>query len=555
MPARDTPDPGALEGVIAWHRLSSHAPGRFAPGPGGLDWVTQPDPFRHYTGAFRIPLDLADTDHPLANPTLDEACGFPNAPDTLSPLKCLGRLLQDSLGLSAWKEFNGSRWALRMNPSSGNLHPVELHLMGGPLPGVCEQAWVAHYDPLEHALELRAVLPDRLWNRLSADLPSGSLLLGLTVIPWREAWKYGERAFRYVHHDTGHALGALAFAAAPLGLELRVQESLGAEAFRVLFGLENPEAPFAEIPAALVVVCPAGSPPVRLPESVAAEWRDLEWQGQPNPLGALPRNWPGIPRMVEWTAARDVSAPVETVDVPESIDNIPPSTMPVRHLIHRRRSAQAMDGQTGMTRDSFRRLLLRTLPAHDHLPLSLLPGPARVSLLLFVHRVEGIEPGLLMLVRRPEHETALRTACDPGLAWSRETAAGEDLPLFRLASGNWQQRSADVSCGQDIAGDGALSLGMLAEFRPALASRGPSLYPRLYWECGLLGQILYLEAEAAGLSGTGIGCFFDEEVHRCIGLTGDTFRSLYHFTIGGALVDTRLQTIAPYPHPRLRSPG
>ncbi|TVR64991.1 MAG: hypothetical protein EA420_04215 [Candidatus Competibacteraceae bacterium] len=30
-----------------------------------------------------------------------------------------------SLGLSAWKQHRGSRWALRCNPSSGNLHPTE----------------------------------------------------------------------------------------------------------------------------------------------------------------------------------------------------------------------------------------------------------------------------------------------------------------------------------------------------------------------------------------------------------------------------------------------
>lgn len=36
------------------------------------------------------------------------------------------------------------------------------------------------------------------------------------------------------------------------------------------------------------------------------------------------------------------------------------------------------------------------------------------------------------------------------------------------------------------------------------------MYPRLFWETGVLGQVLYLEAHAAGLSATGIGCFFDD---------------------------------------------
>ncbi|XP_074312593.1 uncharacterized protein LOC141648048 [Silene latifolia] len=36
------------------------------------------------------------------------------------------------------------------------------------------------------------------------------------------------------------------------------------------------------------------------------------------------------------------------------------------------------------------------------------------------------------------------------------------------------------------------------------------MYPRLFWETGVLGQVLYLEAHAVGNSATGIGCFFDD---------------------------------------------
>ena len=73
------------------------------------------------------------------------------------------------------------------------------------LPGVggCD-AGVYHYDPLHHALERRASLP----GPLCAGLAGPGFLVGLTSIFWREAWKYGERAFRYCQHDVGHALGA-----------------------------------------------------------------------------------------------------------------------------------------------------------------------------------------------------------------------------------------------------------------------------------------------------------------------------------------------------------
>ncbi len=74
---------------------------------------------------------------------------------------------------------------------------------------------------------------------------------------------------------------------------------------------------------------------------------------------------------------------------------------------------------------------------------------------------------------------------------------------------------------------------MIAEFDAALAEGGPAAYRRLFWEAGAVGQALYLEAEAAGLRGTGIGCFFDDGVHQLLGITGHALQSLYHFTVGG----------------------
>jgi hypothetical protein len=59
---------------------------------------------------------------------------------------------------------------------------------------------------------------------------------------------------------------------------------------------------------------------------------------------------------------------------------------------------------------------------------------------------------------------------------------------------------------------------------------------------------LYLEAEAAGIRGTGIGCFFDDAMHEMLGIHGRSWQSLYHFTIGGPVEDARLRTIPPYAH-------
>jgi hypothetical protein len=87
---------------------------------------------------------------------------------------------------------------------------------------------------------------------------------------------------------------------------------------------------------------------------------------------------------------------------------------------------------------------------------------------------------------------------------------------------------------------------MLAEFTAPLEHYGPWFYPRLYWEAGVIGQLLYLEAEAAGLRATGIGCYFDDPMHEVLGLAGSAFQDLYHFTVGGPIDDERLTTLPAY---------
>ncbi len=111
-----------------------------------------------------------------------------------------------------------------------------------------------------------------------------------------------------------------------------------------------------------------------------------------------------------------------------------------------------------------------------------------------------------------------------------------------------------MSCYQDIAGDGAFSVGMLAKFRDPV-TESPFPYRRLFWETGMVGQVLYLEAEAHGVRGTGIGCLFDDLVHEIMCFRDNAFQSLYHFTVGGPVEDNRITTLPPYHHLKGRSEG
>ena len=170
----------------------------------------------------------------------------------------ISQLFFDSLALSAWKQYGGERWALRVNPSSGNLHPTEGYLICGPVPGLTETPMVAHYAPREHALEVRATFPLDVWQALTAGLPPATVLVGLTSIHWREAWKYGQRAYRYCQHDVGHALAAISIAAAGLGWQAHLLDGLSTEQVAALLGVADQAGPEAEHADCLVAIFPHG---------------------------------------------------------------------------------------------------------------------------------------------------------------------------------------------------------------------------------------------------------------------------------------------------------
>ena len=157
-------------------------------------------------------------------------------------------------------------------------------------------------------------------------------------------------------------------------------------------------------------------------------------------------------------------------------------------------------------------------------------------------------PGLYAVPRDPGRRRALEAAMDPAFAWTPSEGRPDSLPLFLLVEADTRDAAQSTSCGQEIAADGVFAVAMLADYRDSLEKFGPWFYRRLYWETGVIGQMLYLEAEASGIRGTGIGCFFDDAVHQMLGLADEAWQSLYHFTAGGPVEDRRLRTIAPYAH-------
>ena len=565
-----------IDRVIRYHIQTKHHFNRYARALGYLDWANQPDPFRRFEGAPLISLPLLMPDEVPVSPAYDaiyQPVTVPCQPVTVRPLS---RFFEFALALSAWKKAGESEWPLRSNPSSGNLHPTEGYVVMPQIEGLDLNPGLYHYAPKEHGLELRAEFPAEQIARLLAPFPSGAFLFGLTSVHWREAWKYGERAFRYCNHDIGHAIGSARIAAATLGWNMALLDGLSQHTTAMLLGTDRTD-DFGEAetehPDCLAVIWPVRDVkretsnvkrgeltevPTFLDSAVVKDLAGGKWNGNANRLsGEHGVHWDIIDEVAE--ASWKCTVEQHSVALPRLLTNDVSrftfhENQSAGQIIRQRRSAVSFDGETSIPAATFFRMMQRVIPHSDRpqldrpMPWDVWPYEPTIHLLLFVHRVDGLMPGLYFLVRDPQKLPFIQQSMNPELIWTPPPGCPEDLPLYWLLEGDAKKLAVQVSCHQDIAGDSAFSFGMLAEFEGRLREGGAWWYPRLFWESGLLGQVLYLEAEAAGVRATGIGCFFDDPVHEIVGINGRSFQSLYHFTIGGPVEDGRLMTLPPYEH-------
>ncbi|MGB5866631.1 MAG: nitroreductase family protein, partial [Arcobacteraceae bacterium] len=206
-----------------------------------------------------------------------------------------------------------------------------------------------------------------------------------------------------------------------------------------------------------------------------------------------------------------------------------------KDIVLKRRSAQVMNKDDAHISKKEFETILSSVKSQENHP---------VNLVLFVHSVENLPSGLYILLGNKNGKDDLAKEMKDIFLWEKVNSCVEDL--YFLQGGDFKHIAKTISCSQDIAAHGAFSLGMLVEFDKQLQTYGAHRYKELYWNCGAIGQQLYLEATSLHLSATGIGCFLDDILHDVLGLENSLYQSLYHFTIGRGLIDSRLSDIKPY---------
>jgi len=525
-----------IERLFAYHQATKHSYSSVRATAHFLDWRNQPDPFRIYDGARLIPLERRP-DFPNAG-TFQTMAAFVEGskgsreknsteePAVMLDASWVSRLLWHSMAVSAWKQVPQThiRYSLRVNPSSGNLHPTETHVALRGFAGLDDGLY--HYRVDAHALEQRGrgdwvgELLHRLGRDTTPAFQDTPLLIALTSVFWREAWKYRDRAYRYCCHDLGHALMSLLLAARALGLaggvvahfsDLSLARTLGlvhtdeAPLAFLIFETASVEADLRRHSSGLNPLLHAAEPrrtqPAELLPCTPNELSDEEVPYYlllgmhrstvlPEPAGAVPEKGEEAKETEEAKAARDA---------------------PLGVVVRRRRSALDFDPHTPlMERPAAEQLLdfaTRDWPADWRGNFSPAAEAASqrgrdfVELYIYAHRISGLEPGVYRWDKRQRR-------------------------LAPLRRGNVERVAAYLSLEQLLAGHSCFTISMMADLESAARLYGNRGYRYVHFEAGAIGQRLYLGAEALGWNATGIGAFYDDDVHRYLGFLGEEETSL-----------------------------
>ena len=416
------------------HEATKHLPERLSTNPFGLEWHNRPDPFKSY-------------------PDVE---GEPPPPE-------LDRLLRLGVGVHPRR----GRPHFRTFMSAGALHPVELYVATG--------AGLWHFHPGEGALRrLRGEDPRSALASAAAapELSRAAVVLVLTAILWRTAWKYGARGWRHIYWDAGTMLAnllALAEAAGPRLLtafvDAEVAEALGIEPPReaplalLAAGDGEPSAGPERLEALAHVSPPLSVRERRFPEaeeaqlvsSLASSEQVLVWREQAQRFGARPGG------------------------------GEPPA--PLEEVILRRGSARAL------TPDPVQGAELGSVLAWASSPV---PGalPPLCSPWVIAQAVEGLEPAVYRF--------------DPPDRFER------------VRKGADRRRTAHLCLDQPLGGEAAATVFFTADLDGILAALGDRGYRAAQLDAGILAGRASLGAYARGLGATGL-TFYDDEVRRFLG--------------------------------------
>ncbi len=462
--------------------------------PHRLNWADQPARYKTYPGAAVLPLPQVadDSDESL----WEVAAGRARPAAGPLGLQQVARILARSCTLTARRRFSGGTFDYRSVASAGALYPTELYLAASAVESLA--AGVYHFG-----LERRCLTPLRVGPVAAAtgveSGPRPALSFFVSVIFYRSAWKYRQRALRYVLLDAGHLLENLLLALKACGLNGHLSYDFDDRQVAGLLGLDLE----CEVPLAVVVVAAPAAAPAPDEEAPGPLAVDLPAAGQVaarevayDLIGRAYRSGNGVYPAGAADPKQVLKLGVQTTQT-HGIPTVSAGKeeLSLSQALRQRRSRRNFAAER-LARHPFEHLLDLVCRAA---PLDRPAEPrygAAVAIGALVGNVDGYPPGFYLL-------------------------SPDDRRLARVSSGELTTAMAAACLDQMWLAAAAVHFLFMVNLSALDACWGARGYRYAMLGAGRIGQRLYLGATALGLGCCGIGALYDDEARRLLGLSAD----------------------------------
>lgn len=526
-----------------YHERTKYAPETIASKSQGLDWSTQPSPYKDYK--IGTVYDL--------KPYLTEDIQFDRDGLLASRWRRLSRFLFCSYGLTARvPTVSGEAFYLRAAPSAGGLYPAEMYVISAGTPLL--SAGIYNYQVRTHSL-IHFWQDNNVWNNLQQAcfghpaLQNTRLAIAITAVFYRSEWRYQDRAYRRIFLDTGHLLGNIDLASAiedyqasliggfadeamnellfldklvegtiaivPI-LDLQDEESIGrGQESRTLIQQSNNllKGSITALPSTTVTNYP------RLPDGQLLEYLHQATQIKEKPnITKFAELTKGLETTIsdagDRPTVRDldkynfsfctkVSTVTESIHWGDDLELL-------ENTILQRRSTREYSG-TKLELAELKAILDFTYqPQHysdqgidgspDYFDLSL------IETFVAVTGVVGLEEGCYYYAPKSQE-------------------------LRQIRFKNFRDELHYLCLGQELGRDAGVVIFHTADLKKAVAKYGDRVYRYLHMDAGHLGQRINLAAISLGVGVSGIAGFFDDLVNEVLGIPSEE-AVIYITTLG-----------------------
>lgn len=474
-----------------------------------LDWSNQPRVFKEYNqiNAISLPEIEKVPDADLWDLYLSKRAKLP---DHRLDLNQLSQILFISYSITSKRNYPGQTFFYRSVASAGALYPAEIYIFAFDIENL--QPGLYHYGIKDRLLTpLRSANDSAILASMSDSLEtkSSSVVFIISGIFFRSAWKYRDRAYRYILLDAGHLTENLALALKAAGFPPTVDYDFDDENLGRLIGFDGQK----EFSLASVNVGGRSSITQKKMTKLSPLSPSIIAASSVSPVETIFEDIIDIHRS-------GINLTKKYVKHPDMVSNLglnPPKWISIsQNKVTVKRSAYS---KTVLRRRSKRNFINQELKKSSFLQLFDIIFTAReenfpqskryvgtIVIGFLAGNIEALAPGFYIT------DTVNRTIgyvdSEPTIA--KMTSACLDQQWLRFASVHF------------------LFMSNLNTIDRLWGARG---YRYAMMAAGRAGHAIYLGATALGLGCCGIGAFYDNEAKNILGLNQESYL-LYLLAVG-----------------------